>query len=287
MNFELLNQALSELETVMKNLGAKLIIGGGFGLYLWQTSLDEKKEERFVISRENWCVPRATIDLDMFLETTILAELNDMQTLRTAIGNLGYIPMVAAQFMHFEKSFGGAKRVEINFLTGPIEDDNLKKKLKISRPRVRPRGEVELHAYLTDEALGISENLIQISKAGALTASNLFVPHPATLLLMKLHAFRDRYEDIEKEGNRDKAQHHAVDVYRIICMLDQSQFIESKSFLNSKRNEEPVVAAAKIIEKYFSAIENPGCLMIQEHPLYRKEFDLDTLRSVLGELLPV
>lgn len=77
--------------------------------------------------------------------------------------------------------------------------------------------------------------------------------------------------------------HHAMDVYRIICMIDQTQFKESIAFLQMRRNENAVETVKTIVEEYFSKIEAPGCLMIQEHPLYEKGFDMETLISILDE----
>jgi hypothetical protein len=229
VSFDLLNLALKELGVAMQQCDAKLIIGGGFGLFLLQSQFEFDDLGATLIKREAWCVSRATADLDIFLETT-----------------LSLVPLI-----------------------------------KVQRPRVRPKGDVLLHAYLADEAINLSDHLLPISKRGSCDFTNLFVPHPAALLAMKLHAFRDRLE----RGQTEKAGHHAVDVYRIVCMLDESLFAETKALFGDAKNMAVVASAALIVQRYFSTPDQVGFSRIREHSLYRSEFALETLRSVLIELL--
>jgi hypothetical protein len=280
MSFNILIRALGELEQALNDCGAKLIVGGGFGLFLWQ--LDEQESGvRTVIDREAWCIPRATLDLDIFLETVIVASIDQFLAIRQSLDALGYTVIPGVEYLHFEKHYSETERVEINFLTGPITDSSLAAKIKVSRPRVGPKGgEVKLHAYLTNEALGVSERLRTIKKVGTSVASNLYVPSAATFLLMKIHAFRDRFAkgDIEKSG------HHAMDVYRTISMLTETTYAETVAFLQANRDSEAVKSTATIVESNFAALDQAGMSKIREHILYRPDFDLEKMRSVLAEL---
>lgn len=281
MSFELLSRALIELEGAMGDCGSKLILGGGFGLFLCQSKMEEDESKPTLIGRDAWCVPRATADLDIFLETSILASIEQMQAIRKCLDGLGYTVIEGVEFLHFEKHFSDTERVEINFLTGPITDQELVKKVQVRRPRARARGKVQLHAYLTDEAVGLSEHLRPIGKRPYGEDTNLFVPHPATLLVMKLHAFRDRLAKEEAE----KAGHHAIDVYRILCLLDEETLVECKGILKENASVTVVTSAAEIVETHFQSFDQMGFVKIREHPLYRDDFDLKTMRSVLLELL--
>jgi hypothetical protein len=98
------------------------------------------------------------VDLDIFLETELVASSREMQALRLTLDKLGYTVVEKAKFMHFSRSTT-KDMVEINLLTGLIEDDIIKEKVQINRPRVRPKGNVELHAYLTEEAIDLSSNI--------------------------------------------------------------------------------------------------------------------------------
>lgn len=246
-----------------------------------QNQIEEDESKQTLIRREAWCAPRATADLDILLETSILASNEQMQAIRKCLDGLSYTVIEGVEFLHFEKQFSETERVEINFLTGPITDQELAKKIQIRRPRARARGNVQLHAYLTDEAVGLSEHLRSISKGSEAEPSNLFVPHPATLLIMKLHAFRDRLA----KGESEKAGHHAIDVYRILCLLDEKTFGECKDILKEGRTIAVVTSAAEIVETYFQSLDQMGFVKVREHALYRNDFDLETMRSVLLELL--
>lgn len=280
MSFELLSRALYELEEAFASCGSKLILGGGFGLFLWQTEASKEETLRTLISKDAWCEARATADLDVFLETEILAELETVQALRKALDELGYSVITGVEYLHFEKHYSATERVEINFLTGPITKTELAEKIKITRPWARPRGSVQFHAYLTEEAIGLSWGLLPIEKVGIEKRSNLYVPHAVTFLVMKLHAFKDRLE----KGEEEKAGHHAIDVYRILCLMEEKTFDETKHFLNSNGAAPVVISARQIVASYFGVLHQGGFTKIREHPLYRVEFDLEMMRSVLLEL---
>lgn len=198
----------------------KLILGGGFGLYLKQLYRQKQADLRPLIAGEHWPFPRATEDLDVFLPTELVIDIEQMQALRIALDGLGFQPVAEAKYLHFSKPWTNGGRVKIDMLTGPIASADALAKVQISRPRVRPRGELQLHAYLADEAIDFDKSLLPIPVEGFDSngnpgSVNVYVPQPFTFLLMKLHAFADRSEDV----NKDLGRHHALDVYRIVAML--------------------------------------------------------------------
>jgi predicted nucleotidyltransferase len=232
---------------------------------------------RTVIDREFWCVPRATSDIDIILETSIVASIEHFHAIQESLDHLGYKVKPDVKYLHFDKEFSETESVEVNFLTGPINDPSIADKIKISRPRVRPRGDVKLHAYLTDEAIGLSENLQPVRDF-----SNLYLPAAVTFLIMKLHAFRDRFEADEQE----KAGHHAMDVYRVISMLTEQAYGETAVYLKSNKDTAAAIkTAAEIVQTYFRDGDMFGVTKIREHPLYRPEFKMDDMRSILTEFL--
>ena len=277
MSFDMLLRALNELEEAFSLCGSKLIIGGGFGIFLWQSEVIENESFRSLISKEAWCEARATADLDLFLETEILADLETIQKLRRELDNLNYKVIEGVEYLHFEKNYSSTQRVEINFLTGPIASDALAEKIQIRKPRARPKGAVQLHAYLTQEAIGLSWGLVPIKKS---EFSNLYIPHAVTFLVMKLHAFKDRLEKKEDE----KAGHHAVDLYRILCLMEEKVFDETKTLLNESLEEAVVISSKDIVAQCYGKLDHIGFSKIREHPLFRTEFELESMRSVLAEL---
>lgn len=272
MSFQLLDRALRELENVLLECEVKLIVGGGFGLFLLQNDLQEA-DVRTIIERDAWCVARVTADIDILLETSIIANLAQFQAIRSGLDSLKYEVIPGVKYMHFEKYFSERERVEINFLTGPIQDAALFKDIHVSRPRVRPRGNVKLHAYLTQDVVALSESIQPVANH-----DNLFIPSSLTFLIMKLHAFRDRFQQDEQE----KAGHHAMDVYRVVSMMTEVQHEECKSRLQKILQTDVFKSAALVVEEYFDG-DLPGILKIREHPLYRRELRLDVFCSVLRE----
>jgi hypothetical protein len=86
MSFDLFTRALIELEQAMTACGVKLIIGGGYGLFLWQNLMVETDTNaQTLIPREAWCPQRATADSDIILETNIVASIEHFQAIQKAL----------------------------------------------------------------------------------------------------------------------------------------------------------------------------------------------------------
>jgi hypothetical protein len=253
MNADPLITTLIDLYDAMARSDFKLILGGGFGLYLKQLHLQRQIGLRTLLPGELWPLPRATEDLDVFLPTEVVVSLADMQALRAALDQLGFKPVEEAKFLHFVKPWGTGGRVKIDMLTGPIDTASATK-VQILPPRVRPRGKVELHAYLTEEALDFELSLLPltvegIGSDGKAGQAIVFIPQPFTFLLMKLHAFADRAENADS----DLGRHHALDVYRIVAMLTEEEYALVRLGVENHTTSDPVHRAREIIAKYFSS----------------------------------
>lgn len=99
---------------------------------------------------------------------------------------------------------------------------------------------------------------------------------------MKLHAFKDRL----RKNDQAKVGHHAMDVYRVVSMMTEEQYDQAKSFLRSNASKDVVKSAVEIVSDDFRQTDGTGILKILEHPLYRADFRLDVLSSILTDLLP-
>ena len=270
-----LQRALKELAVEMQALGFRLVLGGGYGLYLKQVSRSAQGT-RTLIDVGGWPLPRSTADLDIFLDAELLTNYEQMKGLRQAIDKLGYMEKENAKYLHFTKPMGIGE-VEINLLTGPIANPDLLKKVKINRPRVRPRaGDVKLHAYLTDAAVDLEKEVEKIALDGQ-GDSSIFLPSPLSFLLMKLHAFDDRKD---KEDS-DFGRHHALDIYRIIAMLTEQEYEQLLARAKDHSGCPVAERAARIIQNSFSGESQIGILRIKEHSLFQESFDLGKFLSVL------
>lgn len=99
---------------------------------------------------------------------------------------------------------------------------------------------------------------------------------------MKLHAFRDRKDD----PNKDMAQHHALDLYRIAAMLTLDEYNIVQGLAKQYRETPSVQDARRIVGDFFSNLENLGVLRMREHPLFSKDMNLMEFIDVLRGLLP-
>lgn len=284
MNAQPLTTTLIDLASVIAPSKFKLILGGGFGLYLKQLNR-QQSNLRTLIPGELWPFPRATEDLDVFLPTEMIVDLQQMKTLREALDALGFKPVEEAKFLHFVKPWGSSGRVKIDLLTGPIRGAEALAKVKITRPRVRPRGDLQLHAYLADEALDFEQSLLPIEISGTDSGGQqqtltVYIPQPFTFLMMKLHAFADRIED----PNKDLGRHHALDVYRIVAMLTAEEYDAVRKNAKRHSNSAAVQRARQIIAEHFSSPTALGTLRLREHASFTTSMDIGTMISTLAEL---
>ncbi len=74
MNSDPLITTVLDLLAVIARPEFKLILGGGYGLYLKQLHLQSSQGARTLLPGELWPYPRATEDIDVFLPTEILAQ---------------------------------------------------------------------------------------------------------------------------------------------------------------------------------------------------------------------
>ena len=119
-----LSDALCELLKRLEGTDVKLIIGGGFGIYL-KTEHVRKLDARTLIEPEFWPEARSTNDLDLFLRPELLVDSEKLKPLADAIYDLDYEPVPGAEKYQFIKSAAGgtdAAKLKIDILTGPRAD---------------------------------------------------------------------------------------------------------------------------------------------------------------------
>jgi hypothetical protein len=143
--------------------------------------------------------------------------------------------------------------------------------VKVSKPRVRPRGTVELHAYLTEEAIDFELEPSDVP----VRDTTVLVPNSFTFLLMKLHAFRDRMNDEdEDDDSRQLGRHHALDVYRLVAMLTETE----ETFVRERRRRHaelgPVKTAIEIVTRHLADESSIGTLRLREHRLAGDHLDV-------------
>jgi len=219
-----LQTSLLDLLHEIEGTEIKVIIGGGFGIYLKVARV--AKEGRRTLWRE-WPEPRSTNDLDLFLRPELLVESKKLKPMAEAIARLGYQVVPGAEKYQFVKPGlvgTDAGSVKIDILTGP-QSRFKGTKVRADARRARPHPSIGIHAHPVDEALTLEDGLLPVILSGKLSsglpsAAEIFLPHPYTFSLMKLFAFRDRLGD----ANKDFGRYHALDLYTILATTTEDEW---------------------------------------------------------------
>ena len=285
MSMDILVTALLDLAHELPALPKPLLVGGGFGLYLKQRHLEETEGLDTLIAGERWPPARATEDVDLLLPTEVIISVAHMQAIRTALDTLGYRPDVP-NFQFAKDTDHGP--VKIDLLTCDVPDEHADK-VQVKPPRVRPVGDVDLHAYLTKEAIGLGLSPFDLTLRGVRSDNTpaeltVRIPNSFTFLLMKLHAFRDRVDDERK----DLGAHHALDVYRIVAMLNREEYDLVKRLAEEHAASDALRDARDIVSNSFGSSSSVGVLRLlagaERAGLSRSAVQVDELVSVLSEL---
>jgi hypothetical protein len=277
--------SLLDLLNELEGSNIPIMVGGGFGLYLKRLHLTSSGKQTLFSELPE---PRATNDLDLFLRVEVLVDLERTRLVAQAIQRLGYRAVEHAKFLQWEREVTRGQPgqvVKIDVLVGPLGDHRTN--FRITRPRVRPKGDVEFHAHETEEAIHIEDDPITIAVSGQRSDGSscegaVEIPQAFPYLMMKLHAFDDRKD----QPNKDFGRHHAMDLYTIIGMMTEEEYERAKGWSAASRDNSHVQRAGEIVRNQFASTVSPGTLKLREHQLYRENFRLDDFLAVLGEIFP-
>jgi hypothetical protein len=281
-----LKTSLLDLLHETKGTDIKLIIGGGFGIYL-KIDHVQRLSQRTLL--REWPEPRSTNDLDLFLRPELIIDSVRLKPLADAIGRLGYQVVPGAENYQFLKQGPEgteAGRIKIDILTGP-QSRFQGTRVKVDARRARPNPSIGIHAHPVDEAPTLEDGLLLVTLAGKVGSgeplqAEVFLPHPYTFLMMKLFAFRDRFNDTNKEFGR----YHALDLYTILATTTEEEW-ECALKLRDQYGKEPyVMEARQLVSKYFAALDHLGMIRLKESRYYRPELQIDEFMSALEELFP-
>ncbi|MBX9771425.1 MAG: hypothetical protein K2X29_08650 [Candidatus Obscuribacterales bacterium] len=271
----------ADLHAKLAGNGISIILGGGLGLYLKQLYLIENPV-RTLIEPEGWPQPRSTSDIDIFFPLEVLISFDDMKMVRSIIDGMHFEPIPGSEYWRFVLP---ENEVMIDLLTGPIEE-TVKSLLKSDSRRARPKGDLQLHAHPVPEALDLSDQLEQVALTGRPSndlqySSKINIPSPFTYLMMKVTAFGDQLDNEDK----DLGRHHALDVYRIVAMMSETQFLETKSKFELHSSSEYVERVRGLIAECFAAEDGIGVLRMREHAFWGSNMRLPDFIGALKETI--
>ncbi|HEX6565258.1 MAG TPA: hypothetical protein VF020_13290 [Chthoniobacterales bacterium] len=280
-----LTDSLCELLKQIELTDIKLIIGGGFGIYLKMERV-RNIGVRTLIEPEFWPEARSTNDLDLFLRPELLANSVKLKPLADAISDLGYKSVPGSENYQFVKFVEGstAAKSKIDILTGP-KDSFSGTAVRVDDRRVRPKPSVGLHAHPVNEAPTLEKDLVPVTVAGKIRSGErwsgeVFLPHPFTFTMMKLFAFRDR---LIRDADQEKARYHALDVYSILATTTEEEWGQALTLRKEFQRHSFVTEAGQIVQEHFAQAAQLGLLRLQESRYYGEEFKLAGLSSALLE----
>jgi hypothetical protein len=279
--------ALLDLLYALRDSDIKLIIGGGFGIYLRTNHV--RSSGAITLLRE-WPEVRSTNDLDLFLRPELLIDSKKLKPLSDAFNKLGYEVVPGAAKFQFAKPgpegslVGGVK---IDILTGPqscFENTSV----HTDDRRAQPRPSVGVHAHYVDEVPTLEKRLLSLPLRGRLSTdetweAEVLLPHLFSFLTMKLFAFHDRFQDSDKEFGR----YHALDIYTIVATATEAEWEEALGFRDEYRENLLVIGASELIAKYFSATDRMGIIRLKESTYFNANLQVAEFITVLGELFPI
>lgn len=261
----------------------KLIIGGGYGLYLKQLYVSNNPQIRTLFAVDDLPSARTTEDIDLILRADIVTDSHSMKVIRDVLDRLGFTVVETAKYTQFVRQMAPGQ-VKIDLLAAPLGE--FASRVQKDARRVKPNPSVGLHASKLEEAIAVDRHSISIPIQGQLSSgqahqTEVLIPQTFTYLLMKLCAYRDRMDD----ANKDLGQHHALDIYRIVGLLTEAEDADVRALSTEFAEHPTVIDARQVASTHFIPSDGIGRLRIREHPLYNTRLDLDRFSKELHQLL--
>ncbi len=270
---------------------ADLLLGGGFGLYLKHEYI-RAAGVRTLLPLSRLPIARTTQDIDLFLRAEVLACKEDVLRIRRALDSLGCSVVPGSEWLKFKRSVGSTE-VLIDLMVGPLgrHASSIHRKGLRARPK-DISGETGLHAFATDEALGIEDHPMRIPLSGVRTdgataGCDVLIPHPFPYVLMKLGALRDRIND----PNKNLGRHHAMDLYRIIGLITEAEDQLASEFAQDHAGSPELAKARLTMNELFTPSDGLGRIRLLEYAQATREttppIDVSLLVAELQRLLGI
>lgn len=238
---------------------------------------------------------RPTKDIDFILDTVKLRASSPR--LRSRLEELGYRVVDRARNFQFEKPIPGSlETMRIEFMAP--EEFRRAKDIRVDiQPGVHGRacvgGSVALQQSDVHSISGILPD-------GRSFSGNVRVTRPHALIMLKLLALKDRYDNLrgpmESRHDREEARVHAADIGAIISAAEDLEDFKSK-FVHQFRSDAALgVRVLRIFDHVFRATTGPGFLVYEEflatnlpqtnEASARIQAELERVHGLVQRLLP-
>ena len=286
MSADPLSTSMLDLWQAMGDAADRMLLGGGYGLYLKQQQMAEAGVDT-LIPAELWPEPRTTQDLDLLLTAEVVGDAASMQIVRAALDALGFVVVPDCEYLQFERKTSPSHVVKVDLLTAQLGELKDNPAVRADARRARPKTVKggKLHAHPTDGAMGLETAGEPIQIKGTRsdgTAAEVMInlPHPFSYLLMKLTAYRDRKHDVDK----DMGRHHALDLYRIVAMLTEAEFAEVGKRVEANKADEQLVSCREVALRDFMDEASDGVRAMKQHKLWRETDNLQAFFDALRDI---
>lgn len=207
---------------------------------------------------------RPTKDIDFILDAVKLR--TSSPTLRSRLEQLGYRVVDRARNFQFEKPIAGSlETMRIEFMAP--EEFRRAKDIRVDiQPGVHGRACV-------GGIIALQESDIH-SISGALPdgrpfSANVRVTRPHSLVMLKLLALKDRYDNLrgamESRHDREEARVHAADIIAIISAEPIATQFKSNFVQQFRADATLGIAVLRIFDGFFRTTTGPGFLVYQEY----------------------
>ncbi len=171
-----------------------------------------------------------------------------------------FAPVPGAEYYQFVRttSVGGRNReVKVDLLAQIPEDPH---SVSLDPRRIRPKGLRTIHAHTTPEAVTVGKELRTLPLSTEGWEAKVYLPHPFSILLLKLFALRDQHMDPAKGLGR----HHALDLYQTLRMITEEEWDRSRSLFWEFRENPSIREAVGIRLTLLGAPSAIGTLRLLE-----------------------
>lgn len=264
-------EATFELADEFERIGIPLIIGGGFSQYIRTLYFNKVQSLRY----PSKILQRSTKDIDLFLTADIIVDSKKVSEITSILSKLNYeVKTPNYQFKKVIQYVDSPKEIEVDILTEPPnEKDSDKVKIK-NKQRIKPVGVKNFHAFMHKEAYLLSSFLVKASSYVEpqlqTKFKNIYLPSSFSFLVMKLHAFRDRINDTNKEFGK----HHAYDIFTTIRNMDEADWKTAVQQRKYYQGKNIFIESNKIVRQFFDSEISNGIIRIKENELFQRRKNL-------------
>lgn len=257
-----LGDTLCALAEKLQPAGIELIIGGGYGLVLRAGLLAaDARTGRYGFP----ITARATSDIDCFLSTHIIIDGAKTQRIAIALEELGFT--ARESYFIFERTVdirGRRETLQVDLLASDVSPEYDDLVYRKGDRRIRPKTYGNLHARLTPAAATVEHGCTRTDISPDGRGVFVVVPHPVSFIVMKLFAFRDRFESMNPDMQGD-APYHAFDVFVVLASVDAAEWDQGRAILNAPGVNTIITEARGIIQQYFKDVYAIGVVRLVEY----------------------